>query len=91
MLEGGLNIRDPGMANFALGGKILWKLYSNKSHLVSQLLRQKYLNGSSLRHLHIDNIPNGTLLWNIYRQGFDFFQRQLSRVPRNGKKSYALA
>ena len=47
MLEGGLNIRDPSMANFALGGKILWNLYSNGSHPVSHLLRQKYLNGSS--------------------------------------------
>ena len=73
MLEGGLNIRDPGMANFSLGGKILWKLYSNISHLVSQLLRQKYLNGSSLRNLHLDNIPKGTLLWNLCRQGFYFF------------------
>jgi hypothetical protein len=28
--EGGLQVRDPGLANIALGGKILWKLYSNQ-------------------------------------------------------------
>ena len=67
MLEGGLNIRDPGMANFSLGGKIILNLYSNSSHPVSQLLRKKYLNDASLRNLQIDNIPKGTLLWNLYR------------------------
>ena len=70
MLEGGLNIRDPGMANFALGGKIIWNLYSNNSHPVIQLLRKKYLNSASLRNLQIGSIPKGTLLWNLCRQGF---------------------
>jgi hypothetical protein len=39
--EGGLQIRDPGHANIALGGKIIWKLFSNSRHPVSQILRRK--------------------------------------------------
>jgi hypothetical protein len=31
--EGGLQVRDPGLANIILGGKILWQLYSNKTTL----------------------------------------------------------
>jgi hypothetical protein len=49
--EGGLQVRDPELANLALGGKILWKLYTNHRHPVSKILRKKYLNGASLRNL----------------------------------------
>ena len=38
VLEGGLQIKDPGMSNIAMGGKLLWQLFSNKKHLVSHLL-----------------------------------------------------
>ena len=29
VLEGGLQIEDPGLSNLAMGGKLLWKLFSN--------------------------------------------------------------
>jgi hypothetical protein len=28
-VEGGLQVRDPELANLALGGKIIWNLYAN--------------------------------------------------------------
>ena len=51
LAEGGLQIRDYGLMNMATGGKILWNLYSNNRHLVSIILRKKYLKGASLRNL----------------------------------------
>eukprot|EP00253_Pinus_taeda_P003653 PITA_03653 len=83
-LEGGLQIRDPNLANIALGGKILWQLYSNKHHPVSQLLQNKDFKGASLRNLQADNVPKGTLLWNLCRTGLATFQNQLYKVPGNG-------
>ena len=41
VLEGGLQIRDQGLANLAMGGKLLWQLFSNKKHLVSQIFWKK--------------------------------------------------
>ena len=45
VLEGGLQIRDPGLVNLAMGGKLLWQLFSNKKHPVSQIFWKKYLHG----------------------------------------------
>lgn len=38
--EGGLQIRDLGHANLALGGKILWTLFSNSKHPISQVIKK---------------------------------------------------
>jgi hypothetical protein len=75
--EGGLQIRDPGLANITLGGKIIWKLFSNSS---------KYLQGNSMRNLKAGNTTKGTLIWNLCRAGLDFFQIHLYRIPDKGKK-----
>eukprot|EP00253_Pinus_taeda_P032328 PITA_32328 len=83
--EGGLQIRDPGLANLALGGKILWTLFSNSKHPVSQVIKEKYLKGSSLRNIQIDNNIKGTSIWHLYRRGIEFFQKHLYRIPGNGK------
>jgi hypothetical protein len=85
--EGGLQIRDPSLANIILGGKILWQMYSNRSHPVSLLLQKKYLKGTSLRNFQNDNTPKGTPLWNLCRKGLEFFKKQLFRVPGNGKRT----
>ena len=60
--EGGLQIRDFGHANIALGGKIIWKLYSNSGHPVSQILRRKYLQGNSMRNIQAKNTTKGTMI-----------------------------
>ena len=49
--EGGLQIRDPGLANLAMGGKLIWKLFVDKKHPVSKIFWMKYLKGGSLRNL----------------------------------------
>jgi hypothetical protein len=49
--KGGLQVRDPGLDNLALGGKILWKIFSNQRHLVSQVLIKKYLHGLSMNNM----------------------------------------
>ena len=87
MLKGGIQIRDPGLENIALGGKIIWKLYSKNSHPVSHLFQKKYLKGALVRNLQIDFVPKGTLLWNLCRKGFELFQKQINHIPGNGKKT----
>jgi hypothetical protein len=39
-IEGGLHIRDPELANLALGGKIIWNIYANHRHPIRKLLQK---------------------------------------------------
>ena len=70
-MEGGLQIRDPGLENPTLGGKIIWQLYANKNHPLSKIFWMKYLKGGSLRNLKTSNAPTGTTVWNLCRRGID--------------------
>ena len=65
ILEGGLQIRDPGLANLAMGGKLIWQLYVDKNNPVSKIFRMKYLKGYSLRNLTTSNTPHAHL-YGIY-------------------------
>jgi hypothetical protein len=85
--EGGLQVRDLELANLALGGKIIWNLYANHRHPVSNLLIFFYLNGASMRNLQATNTPKGTLIWNLCRHGLEPFQKNLFQIPGNGKKT----
>ena len=84
--EGGLQIRDPRLANLAMGGKLIWQLYVDKNYHVSNIFRMKYLKGDSLINLTTSNTPTGTTIWNLCRRGIDKFNHQLYRIPGNGKK-----
>ena len=65
VLEGGLQIRDPSMENIAMGEKILWQLFADQKHPVSQILSKKYLLGGTMRNLQVVNTPIGSLTWNL--------------------------
>ena len=41
VLEGAVQIRYLGLSNLAMGGKLLWQLFSNKKHRVSQIFWKK--------------------------------------------------
>ena len=84
--EGGLQIRDPGLENMALGDKIIWQLYVDKNHLVSKIIWMKYLKGGSLRNLKTANNPTCTTIQNLCRRGIDNIQQQLYKIPDNGKQ-----
>ena len=58
--EGGLQIRDPILANLALGGKLMWNIFVDKNHPTSKIFRMKYLKGGSLRNLSTSRTPTGT-------------------------------
>ena len=73
--EGGLQIRDPVLANLELGGKLIWKLYVDKNHPVSKIFRMKYLKGDSLRNLTNSNAPIGTTISNSCRRGINKFNQ----------------
>jgi hypothetical protein len=84
--EGGLKVRDPKLENLSLGGKILWKLYTNRRHPVSQILRKKYLKWGFLEKPTGRNTHKGTLIWNLYHPRLDYFQKNLYHIPGNGEK-----
>ena len=83
VIEGGLHIRDSRLVNLAMGGKLLWQIFSNKKHPVSQFFWKKYLKGGTLRNLQMPNTPKGTTIWNLCRKCLDFFTHQLFRIPGN--------
>eukprot|EP00253_Pinus_taeda_P027195 PITA_27195 len=83
--EGGLNIRDPSLANLALGSKILWKIFKEPTHPVSLTLRAKYTNSIDLRNLHLEDTANYTLLWKLCLKSNKNFKRFIYRIPGNGK------
>ena len=87
VLEGGLQIRDLGLANLAMGGKLLWQVFSNRKHSVSQIFLKKYLKGGTLRNLQVTNTPKGSITWNLCIRGLEFFQQQLYCIPGNGRKT----
>ena len=68
VLEGRLQIRDLGLTNLAMGGKLLWQLFSNKKHPVSQIFWKKYLHGGNLRNFQMANTPKGSIIWNLCRR-----------------------
>ena len=39
-----------------------------------------------MRNLKSSNTPTGTTVWNSFRKGIDNFNRQLYRIPGNGKR-----
>ena len=62
ILEGGLQIRDPGLAYLALSGKLIWKLFMDKTHPINRIFRMKYLKGGSLRNITYSNTPIDTAI-----------------------------
>ena len=83
--EGGLQVRDPESANLSLGGKLVWHLFADKNHHVSNLFSMKYLKGGSLRNVIPEKLPAGTTIWNMCKKSFKLIQQQIFRIPRNGK------
>ena len=84
--EGGLQIHDLDLANWAMGKKLIWKLYVDKNHPVNKIFRMKYLKGGSLRSLTSSSTPVGTTIWKSGKKGIDKFNQQLYRIPGNGKR-----
>ena len=82
--EGGLQIRDPGLENLALGEKIIRKMFAEKNHPVSKILWRNNLKGGSMRNLKSANTPSNTAIWNFCRRGIEHIQHQLYRIPSNG-------
>eukprot|EP00253_Pinus_taeda_P031511 PITA_31511 len=86
--EGGLQIRDPDLVNLVMGGKILWKLIHEPSHSISVLLRTKYGPNKSLSNLHNANTVNNTQVWKLCYRSSNFFNKQVYRIPNNGKRTH---
>ena len=88
IMEGGLQIRDPGLANLALEGKIIWQLSADKKNPVRKILWMKYLKRGSLRNLKTKNTPTCTTIWNLCRRGRDLIRQQLYRISGNGVRIF---
>ena len=87
VLEGGLQIKDPGLENLAMGGKIRWQLFADRKHLVIQILWKKYLLGGTMRNLQAVNTPKGSLTWNLCRRGLEFFQKTFISHSKEWKEN----
>jgi hypothetical protein len=85
MAEGGLQIRDPALVNLALGGKLLWKLIHEPTHLVSVTLRAKYRPNKTLSNLQNDSTISCTQVWKLCCKSSNFFNKSVYRIPGNGK------
>ena len=46
--NGGLQIHEHGLANLAMVGKLVWRIFDDPKHPVSKIFRMKYLQGGSL-------------------------------------------
>lgn len=84
--EGRLQVRDPGLANLALGGNILSKIFSKHCHPLSQVLIKKYLHGLSINNIDEGASCKGTTPWTLCSRGWEFFKDHLYRIPGNGKR-----
>ena len=87
LADGGLQIRDPRLANLALAGKIPWKLHTDNKHPVSRILRLKYTKGESLCSLQEINCQDGFVTWNLCKRSHNLFKNNLFRIPGRGKKT----
>jgi hypothetical protein len=87
LVEGGLQIRDPLHANLAMGCKLLWQLYAEPNHPVSQIFKIKYLKNQSIKHFTVEKNPKGTQAWKLCSRGIEFFRSYLYRIPGNGKNT----
>eukprot|EP00253_Pinus_taeda_P021952 PITA_21952 len=87
ILDGGLQIREPSLSNLSLGCKLLWKIYSEPSHPVSEMLISKYAQGISLRYLSANNTTTSTHTWNLCRKSINNFRKHLYRISGNGEKT----
>ena len=85
--DGGLQIRDPGLANLAMVGKLVWRLFEDPKHPVSKIFRMKYLHGVSLRNISSKNSSSGSGIWNSCRKCLAFFKQNLYKIPGNGMKT----
>eukprot|EP00253_Pinus_taeda_P005985 PITA_05985 len=87
MEEGGLQIRDPLLANIVLGCKLLWQLLDEPSHPVSLILKYKYFKHQSIRSFIPEKASKGTQVWKLCSKGIEFFKTHLFKIPGNGKNT----
>eukprot|EP00253_Pinus_taeda_P005923 PITA_05923 len=83
--EGDLQIRDPLQENLALGFKLLWKLFAEPNHPISQILKIKYLKNQSIKSFIPEKVPKGTQAWKLCNKGIKIFRSHMYRIPGNGK------
>jgi hypothetical protein len=84
--EGGLQIRDPAIVNLAMGGKIMWNLFKNPKHPVSEMLKSKYAHKVPPRNLQESQTSHSTQVWKLCNKSLNFFKGKAYRIPGNGKQ-----
>jgi hypothetical protein len=65
--SGGLGIRDPEVANLAMGAKLLWRLISGRKEWWKSTITKKYKLGARKRCM--DSIPEiqpGSQIWKLF-------------------------
>lgn len=70
-----------------MGGKILWKLFKDPKHPVSETLKSKYAHNVPLRNLQVSQIPNNTQAWKLCIRSLNLFKGKACKIPGNGKRT----
>jgi hypothetical protein len=84
--HGGLGVKDPILANLALGSKMLWRMITREFDWWKKSLIFKYFQKDRLRGLENQQLhPNGSPIWKLLQASFPLLQRKLTWIPGNGK------
>jgi hypothetical protein len=77
--QGGLGIRDPELANIALGAKLLWRLVSGNKEWWKTTIVKKYKMGTRKRCLDQEQVShNGSPIWKLLRSSIPHFKEKLT-------------
>jgi hypothetical protein len=81
-----LGVKDPILANLALGEKMLWRMITKYYTNWKKEMVFKYFHGDRLRgvELHI-NTTTSSLIWNFLQASIPLLQSQLSWILGNGR------
>jgi hypothetical protein len=85
-MHGGLGVKDPTLANLALGEKMLWRMISGDYANWKKTLVNKYFQRDRLRGVEIPIGPSSiSPIWKSLQVSLPLLQSQLSWIPGNGK------
>jgi hypothetical protein len=84
--NGGLGIKDPMLANLALGAKMLWRMIMGDYVNWKKALVYKYFQRDHLRGVELPIGPLiGSPIWKLLQVSIPLLLSHLSWIPRNGK------
>lgn len=86
--EGGLGLRDPEILNKVLGAKLWWRWLQGGSDVWKKIWNYKYNMPEQIEEkLKIQNIPQGSSIWNLASQNRELIKQYAFWEIRGGEKA----